>query len=96
MGRFNLPLIVLAMLLPGLSPAAEPGAMDANAPVPSLQYNSSLGKYLSYREAKVGSWKQHNAAAGENTGEGSQPMEQQMQPPATVSPHAGHHMDHKE
>lgn len=63
--------------------------------LPSLQYSSSLGDYQSYRDAKAGSWTQHNAAAAAGMREDNPPMEQQAQPPATASPRAGHHMDHK-
>ncbi|WP_146187189.1 hypothetical protein [Novimethylophilus kurashikiensis] len=100
MKHYSFLLIILVAMVPSFAQADQPNVWTEDVPTTSLQYKSFLGDYQSYRDAKVGSWKAQNAAATDGMDDGMKedknPMDQPVKPAEAPSPHAGHHMDHKE
>ena len=77
MNHFGISFVMAALLLTTFTGhAAEADPMDANVKVPAVKYRPALGGYQSYREAKIGQWRQLNAVDGSE-----QPAEQSVPSP---------------
>ncbi|MFZ6644779.1 hypothetical protein ACO0LO_03640 [Undibacterium sp. TJN25] len=59
-----LPPFAMAQTVQPAQPEKRPDPLEARAPVPALQYQSSLQTYRPFADEEVGNWRAQNDAVG--------------------------------